>query len=120
LIQLAAEIAAFWWGFAVLGSLEKARTMAFLVACFYELVVVWNCRSETKNAFKAGFLTNRWLLAGVLISVVSTLAVVYVPALSLLFHTAQLDRAEWVIVASVSCLGFLVMPQIFMRKITRT
>ncbi|MEM0007628.1 MAG: cation-translocating P-type ATPase [Candidatus Bathyarchaeia archaeon] len=120
LIQLAAEIAAFWWGFAVLGSLEKARTMAFLVACFYELVVVWNCRSETKNAFKAGFLTNRWLLAGVLISVVSTLAVVYVPALSLLFHTAQLDIAEWVIVASLSCLGFLVMPEIFMRKITRT
>ncbi|MEM3580492.1 MAG: HAD-IC family P-type ATPase [Candidatus Bathyarchaeia archaeon] len=120
LIQLAAEIVAFWWGFNVLGSLEKARTMVFLVACFYELVVVWNCRSETKNAFKTGFLTNKWLLVSVLISVASTLAVVYVPALSLLFHTIQLDTAEWIIVASLSCLGFFVMPEIFMQKAIRT
>ncbi|MGB9853548.1 MAG: cation-translocating P-type ATPase [Candidatus Bathyarchaeales archaeon] len=117
-IQFMAEIAAFWWGFTVSGSVEKARTMVFLVACFYELIVVWNCRSESKNAFKAGFLTNKWLLVGVFISVVSTLAVVYVPTLMVLFHTVSLHASEWAIVIILSCLGLLVMPEIFMRKIS--
>jgi Ca2+-transporting ATPase len=116
-IQFMAEIIAFWWGFMVSGSVEKARTMVFLVACFYELIVVWNCRSESKNAFKVGFLTNKWLLVGVFISVVSTLAVVYVPTLMLLFHTVPLYASEWAIVILLSCLGFIVMPEIFMRKV---
>jgi Ca2+-transporting ATPase len=107
-IQFMAELAAFWWGFMVSGSVEKARTMVFLVACFYELIVVWNCRSESKNAFKAGFLTNKWLLVGVFTSVASTLAVVYVPALTALFHTVPLYASEWIIVILLSCLGFLV------------
>ncbi|MEM0058539.1 MAG: cation-translocating P-type ATPase [Candidatus Bathyarchaeia archaeon] len=115
-IQLVAEIVAFWWGYTVAGSVEKARTMVFLVACFYELVVVWNCRSESKNAFKVGFLSNKWLLAGVLLSVASTIAVIYIPTLSLLFHTVQLNATEWAVIVSLSCLGFLVMPELFMKK----
>lgn len=86
------------------------------MACFYELVVVWNCRSESKNAFKVGFLSNKWLLIGVLISVASTVAVIYVPTLSILFHTVQLNATEWAIVIFLSCLGFLVMPELFIQK----
>ena len=114
-IQFMAELAAFWWGFMVSGSVEKARTMVFLVACFYELIVVWNCRSESKNAFKVGFLTNKWLIVGVFISVVSTLAVVYVPALTVLFHTVPLYASEWALVILLSSLGFLVVPEIFIK-----
>jgi Ca2+-transporting ATPase len=116
LIQLVAEVTAFWWGFTVSGSIEKARTMVFLVACFYELVVVWNCRSESKNAFKVGFLTNKWLLIGVFISVLSTLAVVFVPMLMVTFHVVLLDVFEWIIVICLSCLGFLVLPEFFMKS----
>ncbi|MEM2104064.1 MAG: calcium-translocating P-type ATPase, PMCA-type [Candidatus Bathyarchaeia archaeon] len=116
IIQLTAEVTVFWWGYTILGSLEKARTMVFLVACFFELVVVWNCRSESRNAFKVGFLNNKWLLAGVLISILSTLAVIYVPVLRLLFNTVQLNWLEWAIVAFFSCWGFLLMPEIFMRN----
>jgi Ca2+-transporting ATPase len=116
LIQLVAEVTAFWWGFTVSGYIEKARTMVFLVACFYELVVVWNCRSESKNAFKVGFLTNKWLLIGVFISVLSTLAVVFVPMLMVTFHVVLLDVFEWIIVICLSCLGFLVLPEFFMKS----
>jgi Ca2+-transporting ATPase len=62
-IQLIAEIGVFWWGFGIAGSVEKARTMVFLVTCFFELIVVWNCRSERHNAFRVGFLTNKSLLS---------------------------------------------------------
>lgn len=116
IIQLIAEISVFWWGYMVLGSLEKARTMVFLVSCLYQLVVVWNCRSESKNAFKVGFLNNKWLLAATLISTLSTLAVIYIPLLRVLFNTVPLNGSEWAVVIFFSCWGFFAVPEIFMRK----
>ena len=116
LIQLVAEIGAFWWGFRVVGSVEKARTMVFMVACFYELIVVWNCRSERHNAFKVGFLTNKSLLIAVIVSVFSTLAVIYVPTLQFMFQTVTLDLFEWVIVVFFASWGFFVIPEVFMKR----
>ncbi|MCW4052771.1 MAG: cation-translocating P-type ATPase [Candidatus Bathyarchaeota archaeon] len=119
LIQLIAEIGVFWWGFGIAGSVEKARTMVFLVACFFELIVVWNCRSERRNAFRVGFLTNKSLFIAVIISVFSTLSVIYVPPLPAMFQTAPLDMLEWSIVISFSLLGFLVIPEVFMQSFRR-
>jgi len=119
IIQLTVEIVAFWWGFSVQGSLEKARTLVFVVACLFELVVVWNCRSEKRNAFKVGFLNNKALLAAVVVSVLSTLAVIYVPALQFVFQTATLNLVDWLIVALLAATGFLVIPEVFMRKRTQ-
>jgi len=119
IIQLTVEIVAFWWGFRVQGSLEKARTLVFVVACLFELVVVWNCRSEKRNAFKVGFLNNKALLAAVVVSVLSTLAVIYVPALQFVFQTATLNLVDWLIVALLAATGFLVIPEVFMRKRTQ-
>jgi Ca2+-transporting ATPase len=116
LVQLAVEVAAFWWGFSMQGSVEKARTLVFVVACFYELVVVWNCRSESKNAFKVGFLNNKTLLAAVVISVLSTFAVIYVPTLQFLFQTATLSLVDWLVVAFLAGTGFLVVPEVFIRR----
>ena len=116
LIQLIAEIGAFWWGFAIQGSVEKARTMVFLVACFYELIVVWNCRSESRNAFRVGFLTNKPLLIAVIISVFSTLAVIYVPILRFMFQTVTLDLLDWGIVVFFASWGFFVLPEVFMKR----
>ena len=116
LVQLTVEIFAFWWGFSVHGSLDKARTMVFIVACFYELVVIWNCRSENRNAFRVGFLNNKALLAAVGISVLSTFVVIYVPALQFLFQTVMLDLTDWAIVAILSLSGFLLVPEVLFRK----
>jgi len=115
-IQLVAEIGAFYWGFFVQGSLEKARTMVFMVACFYELVVMWNCRSESRNAFKVGFLTNKSLLVAVIVSILSTVAVIYVPPLQFMFQTVTLNPLDWTIVAFFAALGFSILPEVFMKR----
>jgi Ca2+-transporting ATPase len=115
-IQLAVEVFAFWWGFGVQGSLDKARTLVFAVACFYELVVIWNCRSETRHAFRVGFLNNKALLAAVVISVLSTLAVIYVPALQFLFQTVGLNLTDLAVVAVLSLAGFLLIPELLFKR----
>ena len=90
--------------------------MVFLVACFYELIVIWNCRSESRNAFRVGFLNNKALLVAVGISVLSTLAVIYIPALQFLFQTVILDLADWAVVVLLSLTGFLILPEVLFRK----
>ncbi|MEM4643490.1 MAG: cation transporting ATPase C-terminal domain-containing protein, partial [Candidatus Bathyarchaeia archaeon] len=57
-------IAYYIWG----EPLAEARTLAFVQATLQELVVVWNCRSETRNAFRVGFTSNKFLLISVLVS----------------------------------------------------
>jgi P-type Ca2+ transporter type 2C len=116
LIQLTVEIVAFWWGYGVQVSLEKGRTLVFAVACFFELVVIWNCRSESRHAFRVGFLNNKALLAAVIVSVLSTLAVIYIPSLQFLFQTVTLNLTDMAFVVVLSLAGFLLIPEFLFRE----
>lgn len=113
----------FYWqyylapGALTAAKLAKARTMAFMRATLQEVVVVWNCRSERRNAFRTGFLSNKYLLVSVIGSVALTLVVPYVG----LFGTIPLaDASDWAIVILASLSGLLIVPEIFYgRRILR-
>jgi Ca2+-transporting ATPase len=95
---------------------HRAQTMAFMQATLRELMVVWNCRSERKNAFRVGFTSNKWLLFAVVSSAIVTIIVPFTG----LFDTVPLTLEEWAIVAPLSLSGLLILPEIFYdRKIWR-
>jgi Ca2+-transporting ATPase len=99
-------------------SLEEARTLAFVQACFFELIVVWNCRSERHNVFKTGIFSNKFLLVAVAAGMVLTVSLCYVPVFQLMFGTVPLAPMDWLWALLTSCLGLLVLPEVFMgRKI---
>ena len=105
-------------GDGVVGSpdFQRARTMAFMQATLRELMVVWNCRSERKNAFKVGFTSNKWLLFAVVVSAIVTIIVPFTG----LFGTIPLRLEDWAIVIPLSLSGLLIFPEIFYnRKIWR-
>ncbi|MBC7129795.1 cation-translocating P-type ATPase [Candidatus Bathyarchaeota archaeon] len=103
-------IAYYVWG----EPLAEARSLAFVQATLQELVVVWNCRSETRNAFRVGFTSNKFLLASVLVSAALTVIIPYTG----LFGTAPMTLADWALVIPISLSGFLIMPEVFYgRKI---
>jgi len=105
-------VAYFVWG----RSLAEAQTMAFVQATLQELLIVWNCRSETKNAFRVGFTSNKFLLLAVVVSGILTVLLPYTGLLG----TAPLDLMDWAIVVPISLSGLLIMPEIFYgRKIWR-
>jgi Ca2+-transporting ATPase len=112
----------FFWEYYILGlPLEYARTTAFMRAVLQELFVVWNCRSEKHNAFKIGFLSNKFLLFAVLASAAVTVALPYMtlPGTGMgLFDTVPLYPLDWVITVAVSLSGLLILPEVFYgRKI---
>jgi P-type Ca2+ transporter type 2C len=105
-------IAYFVWG----RSLAEAQTMAFVQATLQELLIVWNCRSETKSAFRLSFTSNKFLLFAVVISAILTILVPYTGLLG----TAPLDLMDWAIVIPISLSGLLILPEVFYgRKIWR-
>ena len=102
--------------------LEEARTLAFVQATLQELIVVWNCRSETKNAFRVGFTNNRYLLYSVLGCIALTIVIPYTGILFgiPLLGTAPMSVTDWLIVTAISLLGFTTVPEIFYnRKVFR-
>ncbi|UCD96823.1 MAG: HAD-IC family P-type ATPase, partial [Candidatus Bathyarchaeota archaeon] len=113
----------FYWQYYLLPGpltplkLAQARTMAFTRATLQELFVVWNCRSEKHNAFKVGFLSNKFLLIAVLGSAALT---ILVPFLGLFDTVVMDDPLEWLLVVVAAMSGLLILPEIFYdRKIFR-
>ena len=113
----------FYWQYYMLPGeltslkLAQARTMAFTRATLQELFVVWNCRSEKRNAFRVGFGSNKFLLIAVIGSAILT---VIVPFFGL-FGTVPLDDPlEWLLVVVAAMSGLLILPEVFYnRKIFR-
>jgi len=105
-------IAYFIWG----RPLEEAQTMAFVQATLQELMIVWNCRSETKSAFRLSFTSNKFLLFAVVVSALLTIVVPYTGLLG----TVPLDLMDWALILPISMSGLLILPEVFYgRKVWR-
>jgi len=104
-------------------TLDEARTTAFIQATFFELFVVWNCRSEKRSVWRMGRSTfkNKWFVIAEISSIVSTLAIPYIPITATMFHLVPLTLFELVQVIGVASWGlFFVLPEFLMgRKVWR-
>jgi Ca2+-transporting ATPase len=94
----AAVLGAFFVGLNLeRGSLDLARTMAFVTLSASELLRAYTARSERVPLFRGGPLANPLMQVAVGGSLVLLLAVVYLPFLQPVFHTVPLGLREWVI-----------------------
>jgi Ca2+-transporting ATPase len=123
ILQFALTGGIFYWQYYMLPGaltaekLATARTMAFMRATLQELFIVWNCRSERHNAFKTGFLSNRFLLVAVVVSCALTVILPYWGIFGMVWLT---DFEDWAIVIGASMSGLLILPEVFYgRKIWR-
>ncbi len=116
IIGAAITLTAFFYGLQA-GD-EKAKTMAFITLVFFELVWVFNCRSEDKDVFQMNPLGNKALAAAVLSSVALTLVVLYAPFLQDWFKVTPLSGIDWaiVLVLSASALFIPRIIKLFERK----
>jgi len=70
------------------------QTMVFTVVCFSQLANVLAIRSERESLFSQGLLSNRPLLAAVLLTAGLQLAAIYVSGLNRVLETEPLGPAE--------------------------
>lgn len=75
--------------------------MAFTTLMLFQLFNAFNARSAVHSAFR-GVFENRWLWAGVSLSVALHALVVYVPFLQVAFATVALTAWDWARCAAVA------------------
>ena len=97
---------------------EEATTTAFVQAALFELFVVWNCRSEKRSVWRMGknAFKNKFFVISVIISIVATLGIVYIPITQQLFHLYPLGPIDFLYVAFVASWGLFVLPEFTMNR----
>jgi len=104
-------------------TLAEARTTAFVQATFFELFVVWNCRSEKRSVWRMGrsAFKNKFFILAEISSIVTTIVIPYIPITASMFHLVPLTLSDLVQVIGVASWGlFFVLPEFLMgRKIWR-
>ena len=99
---------AFWLGRNTFGSVDVARTMAFMVLSGCQLLRAYTNRSEHASLFSLGVFSNRWMQYATASSVALLLAVVYVPGLNGVFNAVPLSLRQWGYLAPLLLLPAIV------------
>ena len=81
----------------------QVQTGTFTVLAVCQWFNALNCRSERRSAFR-GLLKNRWILFGLLISNFLHMAVVFLPPLNHMFHTAPMPLSEVFVIGTTASL----------------
>jgi P-type Ca2+ transporter type 2C len=90
-------------------SLEFSRNLLLLFIVVFVNIHMFNCRSETKSAFKTPLMTNPILLFGVLGAFLSHVLAMYLPLGQLLLKTQPIEGKFWFLVVLLALTSVLLM-----------
>jgi Ca2+-transporting ATPase len=91
-----------------------ARTVAFTSIVFFEFILAYQCRSETKHIFQLGWkgvTANKMLFVSVVIGLILQLMILYIPFLNNVFHVVPLTPNQLLICFLGSLTALLIVPQ---------
>jgi Ca2+-transporting ATPase len=117
MLQAIGTLGSFLISYIIWGDhLNEARTLAFIQATFFELIVIWNCRSERNCFLKVKLWSNKYLLISVLACMAVNAVLPYIGIADILFDLEPLTPQDWALTLGFSSLGFLVFPEVFMKR----
>ncbi|MDD5702857.1 MAG: HAD-IC family P-type ATPase, partial [Dehalococcoidales bacterium] len=88
--------------------INQAQTAAFMGVILVHLGYVMSARSIHGSGLTINPLSNKWLLGGIVFTIVADLLIVYMPALNSVFKTAPFPAAWWPFVLIGLPAGFFV------------
>ncbi len=109
LFALAISAGFAWELFSRGATIDDARTVAFCIACFGQMLFAFGCRSDHLIFWQLGPRSNRALLSAIAVSTVLQLATVLLPAGRRIFGTASLRWEQWALIAALSLVPITVL-----------
>lgn len=96
-------ISIYIWHLVVRSStIKEAQTVAFATIIMFELLHALNAKSWDESLFSKKLFSNWSILAGITLSFLATLAVIYIPFFQNIFGTVALGAKEWAIISLVA------------------
>jgi Ca2+-transporting ATPase len=114
-LEASLTLGVFFWALGHRGEAE-ARSLAFAIVVFCELLRVFASRSPTRLLWEVGAFSNLLLLAVISLSVAAQLLLYGLPATRELFHLAPLTIADWAIAFGA---GFVPVSVLELLKLAR-
>jgi len=90
-----------------ISGLEEARTALFTGFILYEFVRIGSIRYQDK----LGWLSNKWLLGSLIVSLLLQLLIIYSP-LNSLFYVVPLGLYSWMVLISGTIVGYVLAVEI--------
>ncbi|MDP1832665.1 MAG: HAD-IC family P-type ATPase [Geothrix sp.] len=97
-------------------ALRKAQTLAVTGLALIQAFYLLNCRSLKDGFWRMGLFTNPGIYGGMALLAGLQIALVHVPVLQRLFHTAPLGPRDWLAALTV---GLAILPVISLEKAWR-
>ena len=89
--------------------ITQAQTAAFATVIVVHIFYLFTARSITESALNLNPFSNKWILVGVSISLLTLITIVYVPSLQFIFKTEGIPVGWWVHIILLGSLGFIVI-----------
>ena len=86
----------------------KATTMIFVGIVVMQIANIFSCRSERLSAFRIGFLSNKLILVGIVLELLFTAVLMYVPFFQGVFTTTPLGFQDWLLLFGMMLVIFLM------------
>lgn len=87
----------------------RARTVAFCIMSFSQLLFSFGCRSHSRTMFELGPFTNPYLLGAICISTLLQLSVVWLPFARPFFEVEQPPVGDWWIIIALALVPVTVI-----------
>ena len=127
LVDFISDFIPFFWAYITVAgqtgdwelAATTARTVAFTSIVFFEFLLSYQCRSETKHIFQLGlegWTANKMLFVSVMVGLALQMAILYIPALNVIFHVVPLTGLQLLVCFAGSLTAFLIIPQRLIPK----
>jgi len=93
------------------GETHHATTLAFTTFVLFQVVNVFNARTEKGSTFNGHFFTNRMLWLAIFSVILLQILVIHWPPAQHIFHTTGLTLTDWLIASGVA-LSVLVLEEV--------
>jgi len=109
IIMISVALGFFAWMNYTGQELARSQTTVFLFIVMFELYQAFAARSVRYPSLKVGLFKNKFLLGAVLISLLLTLGIIYIPQLNSIFGTTPLGAMEFLTITLFSSSGFIYL-----------
>jgi magnesium-transporting ATPase (P-type) len=99
--------------------LTQAQTAAFLAIQWLHIGYLLTARSIHRSAFSFSPFSNRWILLGIALTILTQLLITYLPPLQTIFKTAAVPVAWWPVILLSLLPGFLAIEVEKLIRLTR-